>query len=88
MKQTWEQATITSCAIWGCGKILNQEWCLDWHKIDTADGVGLFATCQGGHGDIDVKAELISQADIVEQSRQRIARRRAQKNPYKQSSNL
>ena len=81
MKQTWEQATIASCAIWGCErilKVLNQEWCLDWHKID---GVGLFAVCQGGHQGIDDRAELIKQADIVEQSRQRIAQRRAQKNP-------
>ena len=81
MKQTWEQATIASCAIWGCERILNQEWCLEWHKIDTVDGVGLFAVCQGGHEGINDRAELIKQADIVEQSRQRIAQRRAQKNP-------
>ena len=81
MKQTWEQATITSCAIWGCERVLNQEWCLDWHKIDTVDGVGLFAVCQGGHEGIDDKTVLIEQADIVEQSRQRIAKRRAQKYP-------
>ena len=77
MKQKWTQARITTCALHGCTETLSDEWALSWHHI----GNELYATCQGGHQGINDRAELIAQIQRIEQSRQRIAKRRAQKNP-------
>ena len=70
MKQIWTKSEFAQCALWSCGRMLDIEWCLDWHKIDGQ----VYAVCQGGHHGIDDRAELQEQYDRL---------KRFQEYPYK-----